>query len=114
MNVMQVPDSAAYKQYSTHFAPLISRYGMQVAALLQADTDADGDPASSLLCGELHSRATGQLFTAHLISAIYFPSSQVFKRCWSDEAFVADGYPLRAPMVPGGFDHLWWRCSSAP
>ena len=41
---------------------------------------------------------------------VYFPSSRCFAKTWSDPALVGGAYPLRAPLLAAGFEHIWLRC----
>ena len=45
-----------------------------------------------------------------LMALVYFPSSRCFAKAWSDPALVGGAYPLRAPLLAAGFEHIWLRC----
>jgi hypothetical protein len=109
MNLLRIPDQAAYDAYASHFAELPLKYGFEVLASISTDVD----PAASVLLGSNASGEEGEEggqggggYSA--LIAVGFPSSRVFASCWADEAIVR-AFPLRAPMWANGFEHVWLR-----
>jgi len=101
-NLIRIPDPAAYKEFSSHFAGLPERYGMRfmsVAAL-------DPDPAVSCLVGNAEAAEAASF---DLMALVYFPSTDAFVQAWSDPD-IQRAFPLRGPMREKGFRHLWLRC----
>ena len=104
-NLIRAPDSAAYRDYSAHFAPLPARHGMrfvQVAQLHGLD--------SVLVCdAELTPSQMEQHAAFDLMALVHFPSSARFADAWSDPQIVDAAYSIRQQMLGNGFRHVWLR-----
>ena len=48
-----------------------------------------------------------------LMALVYFPSSACFLKTWADDELAKVAFPLRAPMLAEGFEHVWLRCAEA-
>ena len=98
-NLLRIPDTDAYKSYSSHFSTLPERYGMRAAAF--------GSMAGreAVLAGD----RDAEMADNTLFVLAFFPSSRCFLQAWSDPELVREAYPKRVPMLEGGFRHVWMR-----